>query len=349
MAVWVVRGGRGGSYAQWCLENGRAGAAWNKVASLAGADSRDHVAALLKSVHPEDKPAKTANAAGQLWALRNIQEGDIVVMPLSASGTVAIGRCTGGYEHLDEAVPARHTVRVNWVRDDVPRSAFAQDLLHSLGSLLTVFRVSRNDAEARFREVLETGLDPRGSEEEAQDDSSPGGLADDVVDTPTDPTSVPTLTTIRDRVRSHVRQQFREHDLTRLVGAILEVRGFHCDVSPPGKDQGVDILAGTGPLGLDSPTLIVEVKSEPGAIAAPVVRGLQGAMLSHRADQGLLVAWGGITKDARNEIRKDRLTMRVWDAETLLDEVFDVYEDLPHGIRAQIPLTRSWVLNEDNE
>ena len=72
-------------------------------------------------------------------------------------------------------------------------------------------------------------------------------------------------------------------------------------------------------------------------------------MLSHRADQGLLVAWGGITKDARSEIRKDRLTMRVWDAESLLDEIFDVYEDLPGHIRSRIPLTRAWVLEEEDD
>ena len=349
MSVWVVRGGRGGSYAQWCLENGRAGAAWNMVPSLADAGSRDDVAVLLKASRPDDTPARIANAAGQVWGLRSIEVGDIVVMPLSATGTVAIGRCTAGYEDLGETSPARHTVRVEWVRDDVPRSAFSQDLLHSLGSLLTVFRVSRNEAEARFEEVLKTGLDPRSAEEETESDASNTGPSDTVLDTPTDPPSVPTLTTIRDRVRSHVRKHFREHELTRLVGAILEVHGFHCDVSPPGKDQGVDILAGTGPLGLDSPTLIVEVKSEPSAIGAPVVRGLQGAMLSHRADQGLLVAWGGISKDARNEIRKDRLTMRVWDAETLLDQIFDVYENLPAGVRAEIPLTRAWVLNEGEE
>ncbi len=279
MPVWVVRGGRGGSYAQWCLEQGLAGAAWNMVPSLAGAGSRDDVASSVRAVRPDDSAPRIANAAGQLWALRSIAENDIVVMPLSAASTIAVGRCTAGYEDLGEAAPARHIVRVAWVRDDVPRSAFAQDLLHSLGSLLTVFRVSRNDAEARFEAVLRTGLDPRNIEETEEGASDPG-LVDTAVDTPTDPTPVPTLTTIRDQVRSHVRKHFREHELTRLIGAILEVRGFRCDVSPPGKDQGVDILAGTGPLGLNSPTLIVEVKSELGAIAAPVVRGLQGAMLS---------------------------------------------------------------------
>jgi restriction system protein len=345
MAVWVVRGGRGNSYAQWCIEEGRAGAAWNNVPSLADTKTRDDVLAKYRSVNPEVSNPKAANFAGQLWGLRSIEPGDIVIMPLSGAGLLVVGRCTSSYEHLDESAPARHTVKVDWIRDDVPRSALGQDLLNSLGSLMTVFRIKRNGAESRFAQVIATGLDPdAGEHEEPTSVETPT----DSSETPTDPDPVPTLETIRDRVRTYVRKHFREHELTRLVAEILEVREFVCDVSPPGKDQGVDILAGTGPLGLDSPTLIVEVKSEPGAVGASIVRGLQGAMLSHRADQGLLVAWGGITKDARAEIRKDRLTMRVWDADDVIDQIFDAYEYLSETLRAEIPLKRAWVLNESD-
>lgn len=346
MAVWVVRGGRGGSYAQWALANGRAGAAWNRVPSLSDVSSRAGVVRLVEQTLVGESRNKIGNRASQLWGLRQIVPGDIVILPLSATSTLAIGHCTHSYEHLDESAPARHTIRVNWERDDVPRSALGQDLLNSLGSLLTVFRISRNTADERFAQVISTGLDPKAGEFDEQPTTTPPA---DSNETPVDPDPVPTLETIRDRVRTHVRRKFREHELTGLVAAILEVRGFYCDVSPPGKDQGVDILAGTGPLGLDSPTLIVEVKSEPGAIGAPVVRGLQGAMLSHRAEQGLLVAWGGITKDARSEIRKDRLTMRVWDADDVIDQIFEVYERLPESLRAEIPLKRAWVLTEREE
>lgn len=347
MALWVVRGGRGGAYAQWCLDEGRAGAAWNAVPTLAGAVSRDDVVALVAPTMPGESAAKIGNGASQLWGLKSIEPGDAVLLPLPSSGTIAVGTCVGGYEHLDESAPARHTVRVQWAADQVPRAVLGQDLLNSLGSLLTVFQMSRNNAEARFAQVLKTGVDPDASVSEGVESPSAPTVTT-AAGTLVDPEPVPTLESIRDRVRTHVRTHFREHELTRLVAAVLEVRGFHCDVSPPGPDQGVDILAGTGPLGLDSPTLIVEVKSGAAAIGAPVVRGLQGAMLSHRADQGLLVAWGGITREARAEIRKDRLTMRVWDADDLLDQVLDVYENLDESIRSEIPLKRAWVLSEDD-
>lgn len=49
------------------------------------------------------------------------------------------------------------------------------------------------------------------------------------------------------------------HKLARLVEAILNAQGFITYNSPPGKDRGVDILAGSGLLGLEEPRLRVQV------------------------------------------------------------------------------------------
>ncbi|NEE03790.1 restriction endonuclease [Phytoactinopolyspora halotolerans] len=174
------------------------------------------------------------------------------------------------------------------------------------------------------------------------------GKAVDTSSDVVDPSPNPTLEAIRDRVRTHLVEQFGQHKLTNLIAAILRVQGYTCDVSPEGPDFGVDIIAGRGPLGLDSPTLIVEVKSEAGPIGAPVVRGLKGAMASHQADQGLLVAWGGLGKAGVAALRTDRLSIRVWDAEDVLDRLFESYDQLPDEIRARIPLKRAWVLQEES-
>jgi restriction system protein len=63
----------------------------------------------------------------------------------------------------------RHTRRVKWVRPDVPRDEFHQDLLYSLGAFMTVCQITRNDAEARVAAILEGKQDP----------GSPPGRADD--------------------------------------------------------------------------------------------------------------------------------------------------------------------------
>ncbi|MCV7500889.1 restriction endonuclease, partial [Micrococcus luteus] len=101
------------------------------------------------------------------------------------------------------------------------------------------------------------------------------------------------------------------------------------------------------PLGLDAPTLIVEVKSEPTPIGSRVLRGLHSAMTQHRADQALLVAWGGVTRPAELEFKRDRTTMRIWDADALLDQLFLTYDRLPASTRARIPLQQVWVLEDE--
>jgi restriction system protein len=342
MTAWIIRAGRHGEREAWCLTNGAAGGGWNEVGDLSGCSSRDDVRAMLQAVNPTDKPGKLSNHAAQLWGLRNVVPGDLIVLPLKTTKTVAIGVCTKGYEYRPDA-PLKHTVSVDWQRDDTPRTAFKEDLLYTLGAIMTIFKATRHSAEDRLRAVMDGSSDPGSLQATATGTAAPGGEAGDV----DDPIVVPTQESIRDRVMTFLSENFKGHSLTQLVAEILEVRGFVCEVSPPGADQGVDILAGSGPLGLDSPTLIVEVKSEEGEIKAPVVRGLMGARQSHRADQALLVAWGGITKDARREIRTDRLSLRVWDADALLDQLFDVYEELPDATRANLPLKRAWVLDEE--
>lgn len=342
MTAWVIRAGRHGEGEAWCLTEGAAGGAWNEVGDLSDCSSRDEVRTMLEGVNPTAKPGKLSNHAAQLWGLLTVAPGDMIVLPLKTTKTVALGICTKGYEYRTDA-PLQHAISVEWRRDDTPRTAFKEDLLYTLGGIMTVFKASRHSAEERLRAVMDGSSDPGSLQVTAAGAADPDEEADGV----DDPLVVPTQESIRDRVMTFLSENFKGHSLTQLVAEILAVRGFVCDVSPPGADQGVDILAGSGPLGLDSPTLIVEVKSEEGQVRAPVVRGLMGARQSHRADQALLVAWGGITKDARREIRTDRLSLRVWDSDALLDQLFDVYERLPDATRASLPLKRVWVLDEE--
>lgn len=343
MTVWVIRAGKHGEREQWCLDNGAAGAGWDKVADLSSCTSRADVRALVEAANPGESPGKLANHAGQLWGLLQIQPGDIVILPRKLTKTLALGVCTGAYQYWPNG-DLRHVVSVDWKRDDVPRSAIKDDLIYTLGAIMTIFRASRNNAEQRFQAVLETGVDPGTHGLAATTKASPA--SDDEADV-TDPVVAPTLETIRDRIRAFVTENFKGHALTALVAEVLTAKGFICTISPPGADAGVDILAGSGPLGLDSPRLIVEVKSEDGQVGTGIVRGLHGAISSNGADQGLLVAWGGITKDARRDMRTDRFTIRVWDADDLLDEMFRVYHQLPESTRAALPLKEAWVLDEE--
>ena len=69
---------------------------------------------------------------------------------------IAVGVVQSDYEYrrdLGEIV--HHTRRVKWVRTDIPRTNFDQDLLYSLGPFMAVYQITRNDAENRVHKIVE--------------------------------------------------------------------------------------------------------------------------------------------------------------------------------------------------
>lgn len=337
MKAWIIRSGVVGERDEWALANGLAGGGFVEWPDLTPVGSRAQLAKIGQELLAGEHPGKIANGVGQMWALRNtIQQGDLIVLPLKTTKNIALGVCTGGYRHLAaQPEDRRHAVAVEWKRTDVPRSAFKDDLLFTINGALTIFQASRNNAVARLAEVLNGGIDP-GNEVSAS--AKDGGV------TVKDPVTAITVEAVRDAVRTYLIENFAGHKLTSLVAAILQAEGFTCDVSPPGPDFGVDILAGCGPLGLDSPTLVVEVKSESTQIGVPILNQLKGALSTHGANQALLVAWGGLTKQAEELRRTQRLSIQVWTSEDLLDRLFSVYERLSDDMRVRIPLKRTWIL-----
>lgn len=349
--AWVVRAGSTGEHEEANLAEGFATIGWN-LPDLAAARTREEIRSRVEDAYPDDSPGRQANLTGQVWAFRNrIRLGDIVIMPSKLQpGHLYLGKCSGSYDYVqDETHPhRRHKLPVEWLSEPISKSVIKDDLLYSLNAIMTVFNPSRNNAAQRVLALYNHGEDPGDLGPAALPARESGNAVIAAVkDEVTDPDPTPTLEAIRDRIRRHLVEHFGAHKLTRLVADILEARGFNCEVSPPGPDGGVDILAGRGPLGLDSPTLIVEVKSEPTPVDVKVVRGLHSAMTQHRADQGLLVAWGGATKPAMREFQRDRTSFRVWDSEDILDQLFDTYEQLPAATRSRIPLTQAWVLEEE--
>lgn len=350
--AWVVRAGSRGEHEQWNLDKSVSTIGWDVVGDIASCSSKEDVHRLLIEIYAGDSEQKLANWAAQLWAFRGrIQVGDLIIMPSKLNpGYVYFGRAAGPYS-FDASNPdleRRKFLPVEWNKDPTPKAGMRPDLVSSLGAIQTVFSPSKNDAANRLLAMARTGEDPGFGQHEALAELAPvpdyeEAADDDVVD----PVALPSQEVIRDRIRSFITENYREHELTELVADILSAHGFQCDVSPPGPDGGVDILAGMGPLGMDSPTVVVEVKSQPGPVGSTVVRGLYSARDRYQANQALLVAWGGITRQAEQEFRRDRTFFRVWDGEMLLDELLANYEHLPRTTQDLIPLRQTWVLDED--
>ena len=337
--VYLARAGRNGEDEDNALENNLAIIGFREVPSLEDARDYDAVAKLVNDALPGGKPLALSNFAQQLCAFAlAMQEGDIVVLPRKLTSQIAIGRVAGPYRYDQVNKVLRHTRPVEWVRPDVPRTTFDQDLLYSFGAFMTVCNISRHDAACRVAAVLEGKADP-GSSVSLDKSKTVTPLPMDEQET------VPDLSQMaHDQIVARIQSRFAGHALARLVAAVLRADGWVTKISPPGPDGGVDILAGSGSLGLDAPRLCVQVKSQTTPADVTVYRTLQGTMQTFKAEQGLLVCWGGFNKIVLQESKQGHFTVRLWDSSDLVEAIYRNYERLPAEIQAELPLKRVWML-----
>ena len=331
MSLWLVRAGRHGEQEQGALEHSVVTIGWNEFSDLFNIKTRDELAELYARINPAAKKMQTANVVGQIWRfVREIQKDDLVALPLKTQSAIAIGKVVGDYEYKELTNNIKHIRRVKWLKT-IPRSAFDQDILYSLGAFMTVCQISRNNAGNRVKELLR---------KEALDVGKEPEVIEEIIDIEE---------YARDQIVKFIGRKFKGHTLARVVEAILYAQGYATEKSSPGPDGGVDILAAAGPLGFDAPRICVQVKSSSSQIDVKVLRELQGVMSKVRADQGLLISWGGFTNKAIKEARDAFFSIRLWDAGDLIEAIFKHYERFNDELKAELPLKRMWglVIEED--
>jgi len=334
MAVWLVRAGRTGQDENLALDNDLVTIEWENLPDLSAINTREALEKLMGEIYSTEKPATVKNWVGQVWAFRDrIQKGDLAVLPLKSRSAIAIGKVAGDYQYRSD-LGGRHVREVEWIRRDIPRSSFDQDILYSFGAFMTVCQIQRNRAEERIHAVIEGKKLPRESAEATEEEAA---AAIDVAATP-DLEEV-----ARDQIVEIIGQRFRGHALANLVTALLNADGYQTETSPPGPDGGMDIIAGRGPLGFEVPRLLVQVKSSDQPVDVKVLRELQGVIKNFGAQQGLLVAWGGFRQSVLVEARRLFFEIRLWDAGNLVDALLENYDRLPESIQAELPLKRIWI------
>lgn len=347
---WTIRAGKQGERTQWAINKGLIGGGWQGIPELTGVKDKEELRKIVEEVKGGSKNV-VANYTGQLWAMTNvIQPGDYMVLSIRATSQVAIGEVTKGYHYLaDQEDPnQRHVLGVKWLKTDIPKTAFKQDLLYQMGSALTVFRLGNNDAEYRLEQVLTTGKDPGARTAFSSDTVTSSKPKDLDVSDSVETESLDLEQIAQDEIAKRLEEDFKGHELSELVSALLTAEGFSCFMSPPGSDGGADVLAGMGPLGMDSPKLVVQVKSQTSPVSDTVIQQLDGAIRRFKADQALLVTFGGVTGPARNKLETEYFNIRVWTMDDILQSIYKNYNRLPNDLRARIPMKQIWVpFNED--
>ncbi|HWU31332.1 MAG TPA: restriction endonuclease, partial [Marmoricola sp.] len=345
--VWLVRGSKNYAYDQWMLDEKYTAVDFYELGDLSSAVDLPSMRSLVAEAMPDKSSGAIGNYAAQLNAFANrIAIGDIVVLPLRNARRLAFGVVTGPYKYLPGSGVLNHVRSVDWKRPDVPRTAINQDLLYSLGAFSTVVQISRNDAAYRLGKVLagsetdpgaRAGVPlslPKSSEDVVDVDEAIAADGQDII------------RYSRDRILSRIKEKVAGYELQDLVAEILRAEGMTCKVPPKGADGGIDIIAGSGVLGISAPTIIVQVKSQSTRVGSDVLDQLGGVVGQHQADHGLLVTLGGLTAQAQGKVDAQRLRVAVWDAEELVDRLLKHYEVMPDAIKEAIPLRRAWVIDE---
>jgi restriction system protein len=342
MTVWLVRAGQHGEFEQKFLQDNKIYVTWNHLAvDLSQLTSKQQLFSEMKSIYSDAKEKALHNNVSQIWPFAHVMEhGDLVVMPSKMQRAIWVAQITGDYTFVKEGPsPFFHYRAVKWEAEPVPRSNFGQDLLHSFGAFMTICRITRNNAVQRLAAMRKDGWKPERVEEITKAIPT---VDDTITDEASEVSDIEDMA--RDQISKLIEAKFAGHGLTRLVDAILRAQGYTTYVSPEGSDGGVDILAGSSPLGFGDRRICVEVKSETGPIDRPTVDKLLGAMTKFHAQECLFVSWSGYKKNVQKEMAPSFFNLRLWTQNEIFDALFTHYEKLDAEIKADLPLKRIWTV-----
>jgi hypothetical protein len=158
MTFWIIRAGEKGEQENTAIENNLVTIAWNELPDISGVSDKLSLKRLWQKVYPHHKKAEAANMMGQVWDfLKQIEIGDLVGLPLKSRPSLKVGEVQSDYQFRHITNDTKHIRIVKWF-GDIPKSEIDQDLIKSLGTYKTVFRVRKPNAEKRIRNTLHSVL-----------------------------------------------------------------------------------------------------------------------------------------------------------------------------------------------
>lgn len=291
--AWVVRGDKG-RFEKPALSEGVVILGWDEISDLSKVASPEEVRTALQHAHPAESPYRIGNWTGQLWRFRNeISIGDLVVLP-RVGGGLAIGRVTGSYEWRAVGdLPPAHLRTVHWLRTDVPRTEAEPDLRDSLGSLLTVFELRRNDAAQRI-DALSQGLADPGAPSTEQASTVFGSTEELLEAAAARDNSDPIVLPIRSLLGLWGAHR-RGPAIVEQIQKDLAETGL--TTQPPFTDGDINGSVAIIPTGVDPDAVEPEQAAEQAALALPPVSFLVGnlptataGVVAAEADEPLVAA-----------------------------------------------------------
>ena len=113
--VVKISPGPDGKYWDDCRAGGYVCIGWDDVPNLTDFESKDEFKARFREVYPSYGAAKLSAKVNEVWTLRELEPGDLVVANKGASRVLALGTVVDpGYEWRPDREEFKHTVRVDW-------------------------------------------------------------------------------------------------------------------------------------------------------------------------------------------------------------------------------------------
>lgn len=160
--------------------------------------------------------------------------------------------------------------------------------------------------------------------------------------------AIATLEEAEENAWAEIQEHLAEmppYDFQEIVAGLLKAMGYHVSfVSPPGPDQGIDVIAHTDPLGISGPRIKVQVKRRADKTNVEGIRSFLA--LLGEGDAGIYVNIGGFTSEAEREARQqERRKLMLVDSRRLLELWIEQYTNLDDAVRRFLPIKPVYFLN----
>ncbi|MHC4332079.1 MAG: restriction endonuclease [Planctomycetota bacterium] len=144
-------------------------------------------------------------------------------------------------------------------------------------------------------------------------------------------------------LREYIRAK-NPYEFQDLVAALLRGMGYYTPfVAPKGKDGGIDVIAYTDPIGVQSPRIKVQIKHRQDTASVKEVRELMG-VLQKAGDVGIFVSSGGFSPDAKATARNAQVHLELVDLSRLISLWQEFYSKMVDEDKALLPLTPIYFL-----
>jgi restriction system protein len=141
-------------------------------------------------------------------------------------------------------------------------------------------------------------------------------------------------------------KKINPYEFQDIIGDLLSAMGYFVSwISPPGKDNGVDIIAWNDALGTKPPRIKVQVKRYTDK-KVDVYELRSFLSLLGDDDVGIIVTSSSFTKEVEVEARtQERRKITLIDCEKLFDLWVDNYHKLSDIARRKMPIKPVWFLS----